>query len=241
MSDPHAAYRETLYGQFARIGSALASEKRLELVDLLAQAPRHVDALATETGMSVANVSQHLQVLRNARLVESQRDGNRVVYRLADDSVRNLWVAVRAVGAARLAELEHLTREFAVPDAGDDDLSRDAARRLLADDRILLLDVRPPIEYASGHLPGAISLPVDELPNRIAGLPRDRRIVAYCRGHYCLFADEAVATLRRRGFDAVRLDGGWLEWNAEDRAEVEASRGPAVAGSLREPNTPSEI
>ncbi len=224
MTDAHAAYKERLYAQFARIGSAFASEKRLELVDLLAQAPRHVDALAAETGMSVANVSQHLQVLRNARLVDSQRDGNRVVYRLADESVRNLWIVLRAVGSARLAELEQITREFAVPDAGGEDLSRDEARRLLADDQILLLDVRPTIEYENGHLPGAISLPVDELPSRIAALPRDRRVVAYCRGNYCLFADEAVAMLRRLGFDAVRLDGGWLEWDAEGPAEVEVSR-----------------
>ena len=220
MTDPHQIYKETLYGQFARIGSALASEKRLELIDLLAQAPRHVDALAAETGISVANVSQHLQALRNARLVESARDGIRVVNRLADESVRNRWGARRAGGTARLAELGQLTRDFR--DAGDEALARAEAERLANDDLAILLDVRPTIEYEHGHLPGAISLPVEELPNHLDRLPRDRRIVAYCRGDYCLLADEAVAMLRRLGFDAVRLDAGWLEWSIEAEETAKA-------------------
>ena len=222
MTDPHRIYKETLYGQFARIGSALASEKRLELIDLLAQAPRHVDALATETGMSVANVSQHLQVLRGARLVEARREGNRVIYRLADDSVQRLWFALRDVATSRLAELEQLTRDFANPEAAGEELSRNDARRLLGSDDIVLLDVRPTVEYEHGHLPGAVSVPVEELANRIEELPQDRRIVAYCRGDYCLFADEAVAMLQRHGFDAIRLDGGWLEWDVEEREAEKA-------------------
>lgn len=223
MTSDRGQYKAELYGQFARIGSALASDKRLELVDLLAQGPRHVDALAAETGMSVANVSQHLQVLRNARLVETRREGNRVVYRLAGDSVRDLWLAVRTVGSDRLAELPRLAREYAPPGADSGELSRDEAMRLVNDDEILLLDVRPAIEYANGHLPRAVSVPLDELPQRLQELPRDRRIVAYCRGTYCLLADEAVVMLRRLGFTAVRLDGGWLEWSAEERATADAA------------------
>lgn len=211
-------YKSELYGQFARIGSALASDKRLELVDLLTQGPRHVDALAAETGMSVANVSQHLQVLRNARLVEPRREGNRALYRLADDSVRDLWLAMRRVGSERLAELSQLAQEYTPEGAAAGELSREEARRLLADDRIMLVDVRPAVEYASGHLPGAVSVPLEELPHRLRELPRDRRIVAYCRGTYCLLADQAVVLLRRLGFTVVRLDGGWLEWSAEASA-----------------------
>ena len=214
----HRLFKERLYPQFARIGAALASEKRLELLDLLAQAPRNVEALAAETAMSVANVSQHLQALHHARLVERERAGTKIVYRLADERVLRLWLALRAVGEARLAEVDQIVREFAVEGIGEaPPLGRDELERRLERGGVYLIDVRPPFEYAHGHLPGAVSLPVDQLPSRLAELPRDRPIVAYCRGRYCLFADEAVALLRQHGFEAVRLDGGWPEWCAEGR------------------------
>jgi rhodanese-related sulfurtransferase len=207
----HRAFKQRLYAQFARVGRALASDKRLELLDLLAQAPRHVDALAAETEMPVANVSQHLQVLRNAGLVESDRAGTKVLYRLGDERVLQMWLAVRAA-----AEVDRIVSDFAVPgsgaETGERALAREELERLLERGEVFLIDVRPPIEYEHGHLPAAVSLPVDELEARLAELPRDRRIVAYCRGAYCLFADEAVALLRQHGFDAVRLDGGWPEW-----------------------------
>jgi rhodanese-related sulfurtransferase len=211
----HRAFKQQTYAQFARIGRALASERRLEVLDLLAQAPRHVEALAQETEMSVANVSQHLQALLQARLVETTREGTRIIYRLADDSVLQLWLALRGVAESRLAEVGQIAREFAVDDS--EPLPRSEAAELLKHDGALLLDVRPAIEYRAGHLPGAVSIPIDELPGRVDELPRDRRIVAYCRGAYCLFADEAVFLLRERGFDAVRLEGGWPEWRAEGR------------------------
>jgi rhodanese-related sulfurtransferase len=215
----HRPFKQRLYGQFARIGGALASEKRLELLDLLAQAPRHVDALAAETDMSVASVSQHLQVLRNARLVESERTGTKIVYRLASDQVLDLWLSLRSVAESRLAEIDQLVREYAVKgvEPAEPALSRDELEQLLERGEIYLIDVRPPLEYEHGHLPGAVSLPVEALPAQLGSLPRDRQIVAYCRGRYCLFADEAVAILREHGFDAVRLDGGWPEWRAEGR------------------------
>ena len=213
----HRPFKQHLYAQFARVGSALASDKRLELLDLLAQAPRHVEALAAEAEMPVANASQHLQALRNARLIESERDGTRVIYRLANEGVLRLWLALRSVAVSRLAEVDQIVAEFAVGEAGETPLSRDELQRLPADEQVCLIDVRPTLEYESGHLEGAISMPVDELPSRLGELPRDRRIIAYCRGAYCLFADEAVEMLRQHGFVADRLDGGWPEWHAEGR------------------------
>ncbi|MBI5288486.1 MAG: metalloregulator ArsR/SmtB family transcription factor [Chloroflexi bacterium] len=214
----HRPFKQRLYPLFARVGHALASDRRLELLDLLAQSPRHVEALAAETEMSVASVSQHLQVLRNAHLVETEREGTKVRYRLAGDDVLQLWLSLRSVAERRLAEVAQLTREFAVEGVGEAEVSRDDLQALIDQGKIMLIDVRPRLEFDNGHLPGAVSMPADELPGRLETLPKRRRIVAYCRGTYCLFADEAVALLRREGFDAVRLDGGWPEWVAEGRA-----------------------
>jgi rhodanese-related sulfurtransferase/DNA-binding transcriptional ArsR family regulator len=214
----HREFKKRIYPQFARIAQAMGSDKRLELLDLLAQAPRHVEALAAETEMSVANVSQHLQVLRAAHLVEADRDGTRVIYCLAGPDVLRLWLALRNVAEARIPEVAVITKAFAVPGADEPPMSRDDLEARLANDQVVLIDVRPSLEYDAGHLPGAISVPPEELPGRMGELPRDRPIVAYCRGAYCLFADEAVALLRGHGFDAYRLDGGWPEWFATGRA-----------------------
>ena len=213
----HRPFKQRLYSQFARVGNALASDRRLELLDLLAQGPRHVEALAAETEMPVANVSQHLQVLRNAHLVEPERRGTRVVYRLADAGVLRLWLALRSVAETQLAEVPRIVEEFVVDGADGATLPRDQLQLLSEAGEVFLIDVRPPLEYDSGHLPGATSIPVEELSQRLQELPRDRPIVAYCRGAYCLFADEAVTLLRQHGFDAYRLDGGWPEWWAEGR------------------------
>jgi rhodanese-related sulfurtransferase len=212
----HRPFKSRVYGEFARIGAALASEKRLELLDLLAQGPRYVDALAAEMEMSVANASQHLQVLRAAKLVEAEREGTRVLYRLSDESILDLWLSLRRVGEQHLPEIGALMRRFA-PEEPDGQVTRDDLEALIGSDDVLLIDVRPLVEFREGHIPGALTLPVDELPQRIADLPRDKRIVAYCRGPYCLFADEAVTLLRQHGFDAVRLEGGWPEWKSEGR------------------------
>jgi rhodanese-related sulfurtransferase/predicted transcriptional regulator len=213
----HRAFKQGLYAQFSRVGNALASDKRLELLDLLAQAPRNVEALAAEMETPVANVSQHLQVLRNARLVDSVRQGTRIIYRLADEEVLHLWLALRSVAESRLAEVRQIVEEFTANEGDRATVSRGELERLMKEGRVFLIDVRPRLEYESGHLPGAISMPVDELPQHLDGLPRDWQIVAYCRGIYCLFADEAVAMLRHHGFDAYRLAGGWPEWRAEGR------------------------
>ena len=214
----HRQFKDRLYAEFARVGNALASPKRLELLDLLAQGPRHVEALATETEMSVASVSQHLQLLRGARLVEAERQGTRAVYRLADDRVLRLWLALRTVAEARLAEVKQIARDFAVAgENGGPPTARQELEALISSGSVVLLDVRPALEYQHGHLRGALSIPIDELPRRLEELPRDRPIVAYCRGEYCLFAEEAVALLRQRGFRATRLEGGWPEWLMEGR------------------------
>lgn len=200
--------------QFARIGKALASEKRLELLDLLAQAPRRVDALAEEANMSVANVSQHLQVLLQARLVETAREGTQVIYRLANEDVLRMWLALRTTAETRLAELDQIKKEF---QAEENLLPRGELEKLMHRAEVVLLDVRPPVEYASGHLPGSVSIPSYELEQRLHELPKDRPIIAYCRGEFCLSADEAVSLLRKYGFQATRLEGGWPEWAIEGR------------------------
>lgn len=213
----HRPFKDRLYPQFARVGRALAHERRLELLDLLAQAPRHVDALAAEMEMSIASASQHLLTLRDAGLVEAERHGTKTVYRLADHRVLHLWLALRAVAESRNAEVERISSRFAVEGVGETPLARHELQRLIEQGGVFLIDVRPALEYVSGHLPGALSFPLEELPARIPELPRDRPIVAYCRGAYCLFADEAVALLRRHGLNAVRLEGGWPEWRDEGR------------------------
>jgi rhodanese-related sulfurtransferase len=215
----HRPFKDRIYAQFARVGQALASEKRLEILDLLAQGPRNVDSLAGETEQSVANVSQHLQVLRGARLVDSDRSGTRVVYRLADPSVLRLWLNLRGVAETQLADVNAITREF-LGDRVGALVSRTGLEEKLVREEVFLIDVRPSIEYQSGHLPGAVGMPIEELPERLDEIPRDRPVIAYCRGEYCLFADEAVALLRRHGIEAERLEGGWPEWLTEGREVV---------------------
>jgi len=212
-------FKDEIYPHFARVAQALASDKRLELLDILTQGPRHVDALAQETGMSVANSSQHLQTLRAARLVETARKGNMIIYRLADPSVMNLWVALRGVAESRLAEVKQLAQEFHSARSNGDVVTRDQAE-VLAHQNAVLLDVRPVAEFESGHLCGAINIPLDDLADRLEELPRERRIIAYCRGLYCLLADEAAALLLANGFDVVRLEGGWPEWQSEGRPVI---------------------
>jgi len=182
---------------------------------VLANGERTVEALASEAGLSVANTSQHLQVLRQAGLVTSRREGTSVWYRLAAPEVFELWRALRTLAASRLAEVERLTTAYlGARDELEPVTRQELARRLQDGDPLMVLDVRPAAEYAAGHLPGAVSIPVAELRRRLAQLPADREIIAYCRGPYCAFAHEAVAVLREAGLQARRLEDGLPEWQA---------------------------
>ncbi len=201
-----------LYEQFARIGKALASARRVELLDLLCQGERSVDALARTSGMTVTNTSQHLQALRASRLVDARKEGTKVIYRVADDEVCRFFFALRELAGNRLAEVEQFVRHY-VEGVGEYEPVRCAELLERAKRRgVVVLDVRPTEEYASGHIRGAISIPLGELEQRLGSLPRDAEIVAYCRGPYCLLAPRAVELLRERGFHAHRLEDGFPEW-----------------------------
>lgn len=209
--------KDALFEAIAVMGKAFASPRRLELIDLLAQGSRGVDELARASGQSVANASQHLQALHAAGVVTRERDGTRVNYSLAGPDVLRLWLDLRDASAARVAEVERAARDY----LGDEveAISRDELRKRLRRTDVVLVDVRPAEEFDAGHIDGALSIPLDELEERLAELPADSEIVAYCRGAFCAYAHQAVRTLRARGRSARRLEGGWPEWQlAEDAA-----------------------
>lgn len=208
------AFKDQMYAQFARLGKALASPARLELLDLLAQGERPVDDLAREAALSVANASAHLKALHQARLVDSRKEGLRVYYRLADPAVYRLWSALRHVGQRQLAEIDRLVATYLHERDALEPVSRDELRQRLAWGTAAVLDVRPALEYRQGHIAGARSIPVDELEARLGELDPTRAVVAYCRGPYCVYADEAVTLLRNRGYAATRYDEGYPEWAA---------------------------
>ncbi|WP_113704362.1 ArsR/SmtB family transcription factor [Nonomuraea lactucae] len=205
------AAKTELYEAFAAVGKALASGRRLELVDLLAQGERSVEALAQAAGLGLTTASNHLQVLKQAGLVTTRRQGTKVFYRLAGCDVGALWALLRQVGSAHQAEVERARAAYFGP--GDtEQLTREQLQERIAEGGVTLIDVRPGEEYAAGHIPSALSVPLDQLADRLDELPADGAIVAYCRGAYCVLAREAVRALAARGRHAVRLDEGMLEW-----------------------------
>jgi rhodanese-related sulfurtransferase len=214
-SSTHREFKDRLFEQFARIGKALASPKRLEILDLLAQGERAVEEIARETAMPLANASQHLQVLKGARMVESRREGLYAYYRLADEAVFRTWQAVRALGETRLAEIDRVVETFLENRDALEAVGAAALMERLSDGNVVVLDVRPEEEYRAGHIPGALSVPVDALEAALQALPKDKEIVAYCRGPYCVFSDEAVTLLRSRGYQARRLAEGLPDWRAK--------------------------
>lgn len=206
------AAKTALFDGLVTAAKALASGRRAEIVDILAQGERSVEEIAAEIEQSVANTSQHLQQLLRAGLVTSRRDGNRIFYALASEQVADLWARLRDVAAEHVAEVQRLASGYLGDRADLTSISRAELKRRLARKDVLVIDVRPAREYDAGHIPGAHSVPPHDLAKGIKGLPRDVEIVAYCRGPYCVYADDAVRALRRRGRKAVRLEDGYPEW-----------------------------
>lgn len=214
MLTPKRKFKDAIYEQFARIGKAVSSPKRLELLDLLCQGERTVEALAAEAELSVANASQHLQVLRTARLVEASKEGLYVSYRIADPTVGEFVRSIRILAERQLAEVERISRRFFEGRRGLEPINRDDLIRRVRRREVVVLDVRPAEEYRAGHIVGAISIPIQELKRRLRELPQGKEIIAYCRGPYCVFSDEAVEMLRAKGFRATRLNEGVVDWRA---------------------------
>ena len=199
-------FKDRVYGEFARLGKAVAAPKRLELLDLLSQCPRTVEVLAGQANLSVANASQHLKVLRAARLVDAEKRGLYVEYRLADAAVGDFYRSLRALAESHLAEVEQVTRAYLSERGAMEAVRPEELLRRVRKGEVTVLDVRPVEEYRAGHVAGALSVPVPELTKRLSGLPKNRDIVAYCRGPYCVMAIEAVELLRSKGFKANRLE-----------------------------------
>jgi len=206
--------KTAIYEQIARIGQAAASPSRLELLDLLSQGPRTVEALARHTDQSVAMASHHLQVLRRVRLVEAEKAGLYVTYRLADPHVGAFLLDLRRLAESRLADIQHVTRQYLEERGALEAVDNDELVRRVRAGEVTLIDVRPREEYLAAHIPGALSLPLSDLPKRVGELRKRRDVVAYCRGPYCVMALDAVDLLRRKGFRAHRLEHGVAEWRA---------------------------
>lgn len=206
--------KNATYQQFARIGQAIGNASRLALLDVLRQGPRTVEALASQAGLTLANASQHLKILRQARLVDAEKRGVFVTYRLADQAVDDFYRALRVLAEARLAEVQEIARAFVENRGGLEPVDRQRLLERVRAGEVVILDVRPAEEYRAGHIPGAVSVPLQELQERLGALPKDREIVAYCRGPYCVLAPEAVRVLRAHGYTARPMEDGVAEWRA---------------------------
>lgn len=214
------AYKDAVYGHFARIGAAFGHAKRVEIVDVLAQGERSVESLANQISSSIANTSHHLQVLASVGLVVRRVEGTSRVYRLADDAVETGFHALVALAEQHITELSALTDAFFEQADGARPVSFTEFDEMARSGHVILVDVRPSSEYAAGHVDGAINIPVADLASRMSELPPDTNVVAYCRGPYCVMASTAVARMRRSGFAAVRLEGGYPEWRDAGRPVV---------------------
>jgi rhodanese-related sulfurtransferase len=232
MPGSHRQFKDAVYEQIARISKAAAAPKRLELLDLLSQGPRTVEVLADLAGTTVGNASQHLKILRAARLVDAHKQGLYVEYRLADEEVAGLFVALRTLAQSRLAEVAGITREYLERRNTFEAVEGDELVRRVRRGEVTVLDVRPVEEYRAGHIPGARSIPVTELAERLQEVPKDREVVAYCRGPYCVMAIEAVELLRRKGFRAHRMEQGVADWRARGW-RIATAPSPRRPGSAR--------
>jgi rhodanese-related sulfurtransferase/predicted transcriptional regulator len=226
-TDDPRGRKDALFEAIALMGKALASPVRLELLDLLAQAPRTVDELARASGQAVANTSQHLQALHAGGLVTRTREGASVRYALAGDDVLTLWLALRNASAAQLAEVERAAREYLGPEV--EAIGREELVARLNRGDAVLVDVRPAEEYSAGHIAGAQSIPIAELERRLAELPDDKEVIAYCRGPFCAYAHQAVRTLQDAGRSARRLEDGWPEWKLVQQSTKRRRAGTKAA------------
>ena len=214
MKSPGREFKDAIYEQFSRIGKAVSSPKRLELLDLICQGEKTVETLSRETGLRVANASQHLQTLKAARLVKAEKEGLYVKYRPANEMVCEFFRSMRMLAEHRLAEVEMIKRRFLEGKEGMAPVNREELLQRVLNGGVTVLDVRPADEYRAGHIPGALSVPLDQLKAVLVKLPADQEIVAYCRGPYCVLSVEAVEVLRKNGFNAVRLEESPQDWRA---------------------------
>lgn len=211
---PDRRFKDDIYEQFARIGKAVSSPKRLELLDLICQGPRSVEVLAGESNLTVANASRHLHILRGAGLIEGRKEGLYVVYKVADPAVCEFFRSMRLLAERRLADIEQITRRFLDGRVGLEAVDRDELVERVRRKSVTVIDVRPAEEFKAAHIPGAISVPLTELESRLEKLPKNKEIVAYCRGPYCVLAIRAVEALHAKGYRAVRLEDGVQDWRA---------------------------
>ena len=209
-------FNDKIYGELAQITKAMANPHRLEIIELLAQGEYSVEQISIQTSLSIANASQHLQVLKTAQLVDVTRQGNFILYRLANTNVFKTWKALRDLGLERIASVEKIIKDFRHSKFKLESVSIEGLVAKLRSEKITILDVRPEAEYKKGHIEKAISIPVSELRSRLKELPKKNQIVAYCRGPFCVYADEAVALLTKAGYKAIRLEEGFPDWRLQD-------------------------
>jgi rhodanese-related sulfurtransferase/DNA-binding transcriptional ArsR family regulator len=205
-------FKDKVFGELSRISSALANPKRLEIIDLLAQGERTVEKIAQETSMSTANASQHLQVLKNSNLVEIKRNGNFIIYKISDKKVVMIWQLLREFGTERIAEVEKVVKDFRAQKKVFESVTIEELLKKMKLENVVVLDVRPEEEYQAGHIAHALSIPIDKLSERLKELPKNKEIIAYCRGPFCVFADDAIQLLLKNKFKAKRLEEGFPDW-----------------------------
>ena len=208
-------FKNKVYEELAKITKALANSHRLEIIELLAQGEFSVEQIAIQTSLSVANASQHLQLLKTSQLVEINRQGNFIYYRLANTNVFKAWKALRELGVERISSIEKIIKDFKQAKFSFESLSINELITKLEKGRVTILDVRPETEYRKGHIANAVSIPIEQLEKRLKELPKRNEIIAYCRGPFCVFADEAVALLSKKGYNAIRLEEGYPDWQLE--------------------------
>jgi len=207
-------FKDLIFQQFANVATAFSSPKRLEIIDLLIQGEKDVDTLTKQISANFANTSRHLQILKNARLVDTRRDGVRIFYRISDDRVFNCWKSLQLLAENHAAEIKNVLKEFLEEQTAVNALSKEELLTRLQLNDVIVIDVRPEEEYKNGHIEGSVSIPLVELKDRLNEIPKDREVVAYCRGPYCVLAPEAVSLLKKKGYNAVRLEEGLPEWKA---------------------------